>query len=256
MRYVLAGVAFSLVLVACKGKEEAGTSEQQSESPSTPAAAQQGGATVSGTVRFTGTAPENPPIDMSEEAECKAEHQGTPRDPVVVVNDGKLANVVIYVKSGLPANQKYPTPTEKVTLDQDGCLYKPMHFAVMAGQPIEIKNSDGVLHNIKAVPKQNRGFNISQPREGMTTDRTFSTPEENVPIECNVHGWMHANIMVLPHPFFATTGTDGSFTIRGLPPGTYQLEAHHPKLGTRTASVTVQEGGTATTDFTFGAAAS
>jgi plastocyanin len=256
MRYVLAGIAVTLTMVACgKGKEEAGTTTQQAESPSTPAAAPQGGGSVNGTVRFTGAAPENPAIDMGEEPECQKEYQGTPRDPIVVVNDGKLANVVVYVKSGLPANQKYPVPTDAVTLDQNGCLYHPKQFAVMAGQKIEVKNSDPVLHNIKAVPKLNRGFNISQPKEGMTTTRTFSTPEENVPVECNVHGWMHANIVVLPHPFFATTGPDGSFTIKGLPPGTYQLEAHHPKLGTKTASVTVQEGGTATTDFTFGPAA-
>src|SRR4051812_16246668 len=113
---------------------------------------------VTGTVKFTGAAPANPKIDMSEEPTCKAK---TPNavDPVVVVNKGGLANVFIYVKTGLPAGGKYATPTTPVVLDQSGCLYHPRVIAAMVNQPIEIKNSDAVLHNIKAVPKKNRGFN-------------------------------------------------------------------------------------------------
>jgi len=136
-------------------------------------------------------------------------------------------------------------------IDQDGCLYHPRVFGVMAGQPIEIRNSDPVLHNIKAVPTANRGFNISQPGQGMKTTRTFSTAEIMVPLECNVHGWMNAFVGVMSHPFFATSGPDGSFSIQGLPAGTYELEAWHEKLGTRTLSVTVAENGTAAAEFSF-----
>jgi hypothetical protein len=139
-----------------------------------------------------------------------------------------------------------------VVIDQNGCLYNPRVFGVMVGQPIEIRNSDPVLHNIKAVPTANRGFNISQPSQGMTTTRTFTTAEVMVPFECNVHGWMNAWVGVLTHPFHATSGADGGFSIQGLPAGTYELEAWHEKFGTRTISVTVAEGGSATAEFSFG----
>jgi plastocyanin len=260
MKRLLLGVALATFGLGCGGGGEAaseGGAEQGGEAAAAGGAvAPAGSATVSGTVSFAGTPPENPAVDMAEEAACAQEHSGQPRDPVVAVKDGKLAAVVVYVKSGLPAGQSFPVPGDAVTLDQDGCLYHPRHFAVMAGQKVEIKNSDGVLHNIKAVPKENRGFNISQPSEGMTTTRTFARPESDVPFECNVHGWMKANAMVLPHPFFATTGEDGTFTIRGLPAGTYEIEAHHQTLGTRTMSVTVPDGGSATADFSFGTATS
>ena len=215
-----------------------------------PAAAQGGGA-VSGTVKFSGAVPPNPKIDMTEEPTCKTK---TPNavDPVVVVNKGGLANVFVYVKSGLPAGGKYAAPTTPAVLDQTGCLYRPRVLGVMANQPIEIRNSDAVLHNIKAVPKKNRGFNISQPSAGMKTTRTFPVPEAALPLECNVHGWMHAKVFVMDNPFFAVSGEDGSFSIKGLPPGTYTLEAWHEKYGTKTATVTVAATGSATASFSFG----
>jgi len=85
----------------------------------------------------------------------------------------------------------------------------------------------------------------------MTSTRTFTAPEVMVPLECNVHGWMHAWLAVLPHPFFAVSGADGSFSIKGLPPGTYTIEAWHEKYGTQTATVTVAGSETKTADFSF-----
>jgi plastocyanin len=215
-----------------------------------------GQASVVGSISFDGAVPSNPTIDMAEEPDCVAKHQGAPTDPQVVVQDGKLANVFVYVKSGLPAGAAYTAPSASVTLDQNGCLYRPRVLGAMTGQSIDILNGDPLLHNIKAVPAENRGFNISQPAEGMTTTRTFSTPEVMVPLECNVHGWMKAYVGVLDHPFFAVSGADGSFSIASLPAGTYELEAWHEKFGTQTLTVTVGESGEVAADFTFTSAAS
>lgn len=251
MRRLILGAV--LVVLGCGGGDAGDASSAASGDAAGGAAdtGPRGSGKISGTVSFTGTAPTNPAIDMSEEQACAAKHEGGVRDPQYVVNDGKLGNVFVHVKSGLPAGASYAAPSEAVVLDQDGCLYEPRVFGVMAGQPIEIRNSDPVLHNIKAVPEENRGFNISQPTAGMTTTRTFDTAEVMVPLECNVHGWMNAYAGVKGHPFFATTGDDGTFTIEGLPAGTYEVEAWHEKLGTRTMNVTVTDDGTATADFSF-----
>jgi plastocyanin len=207
-------------------------------------------------VRFEGTPPANPTIDMSDEPDCAGKYQGQPMDPQYVVNNGMLGDVFVYVKSGLPAGAEYTAPSAPVVLDQSGCLYTPRVFGVMVGQSVEITNSDPMLHNIKAVPEENRGFNISQPRAGMKTTRTFNAPEVMVPFECNVHGWMRAYAGVMNHPFFASSGNDGSFTIDGLPAGTYEIEAWHEKLGTQTQSLTVPETGTVNVEFTFRASTS
>jgi hypothetical protein len=244
--------ALALALGCGGGGDEAASSNEGTQAAA-QASGPQGNASVTGTISFTGTPPANPTIDMSAEQACAAKHAAGARDPQVVVNDGKVANVLVYVKSGLPANATYSAPSQPVELDQEGCLYEPRVLGVMAEQPIAIKNSDPVLHNIKAVPKVNRGFNISQPTAGMVSRRSFNRPEQVIPIECNVHSWMHANVAVLPHPFFAVTGENGTFEIKGLPPGTYEIEAWHEKLGTRTMSVTVGDGESKKADFTFAA---
>src|SRR2546425_742626 len=119
--------------------------------PRQPPLPAQGGAKVTGKVKFVGTKPAMPKIDMTEEPKCKAKYQGVPTDETVVVNaNGTLANVFFYVKSGLPASCAAPAPAGPVTLDQDGCRYHPHVLGIQVGQTLAIKNSDGILHNIKA----------------------------------------------------------------------------------------------------------
>lgn len=220
-----------------------------------PAASAGGGPTgdgvVTGTVHFAGTPPANPTVDMSEEAACKAKYTSNPVDSQYVVNNGGLGNAFVYVKSGLPAGATYAAPSTPAVIDQKGCEYHPRVFGMQVGQKLEIKNDDPVLHNIKAVPHVNRGFNISQPTAGMTTTRTFDKPEVMVPFQCNVHGWMQAHAGVVSHPFYAVSTPDGKYTIKGLPPGTYTIEAWHEKLGPQTTTVTVGKGESKTADFNY-----
>jgi plastocyanin len=245
---------FLVLAVACTGGDKASSAKVAEAAPTLARHAGLGSATITGEVKFVGKAPANPVIDMTEEPKCKAVYKTTPQEQVVVMNPNEtLSDVFVYVKSGLPADAQYTPPTTPVVIDQKGCMYHPRVFGIMVGQPLEIENSDPLLHNIKAMGKANRPFNISQPAAGMTTQRTFTKSEVMLPFECNVHGWMHAFVGVLPHPFFSTTGADGRFTIKNLPAGTYTIAAWQEKYGTRTATVTVKDNETKTADFTYSA---
>jgi hypothetical protein len=250
----MAGSTVLVFALACSKGEKAPPQEGASTPAEGAPAPSSGteGATISGEIKFVGKPPANPPIDMSEEPQCKAAYSSPPTEREVVVNsNGTLADVFVYVKSGLPDGATYTSPTIPVVIDQKGCKYEPRVLGIMIGQPLEIHNSDPLLHNIKAIGKKNRPFNISQPAAGMTTSRSFTTSEVMVPFECNVHGWMHAFAGVLPHPYFSTTGTEGKFAIKSLPAGTYIIEAWHGSYAPETTTVTVQANETKAVDFTF-----
>jgi plastocyanin len=209
-------------------------------------------ARINGHVMLTGTPPAPRPIDMRDEPGCAERHSGTVTDGSVVGTDGNLGNVFIYVKEGITGT--FPVPSEPVVIDQVGCVYVPRVVGVRAGQSIVLRNSDGLAHNIKATPRANRPFNISQPNN-MDTTREFGTPEVMIPLECNVHGWMIAYVGVIEHPYFAVSDASGSFDLSNLPAGTYTVEAWHERFGTQTQQVTVGPNEAIDLHFSFDAAA-
>jgi plastocyanin len=241
------------LLAACAGGDDAGEAAggaEGAEDTAAPAAAIENAGMISGMVNFTGAAPAPEPIDMAEEPTCAAKHGSPPMATPVLVTDGKLANVFVYIKEGLSGT--YATSGDAPEIDQDGCIYTPHVIGVQTGQQVTFRNSDGLLHNIKAQPSNNRTFNISQPTN-MTSTQSFSQPEIMIPVQCDVHGWMNMYIGVTEHPYFAVTGTDGSFTLENVPPGTYTLEAWHERYGVTTQQVTVAPNGAATVTFDFNA---
>lgn len=245
-------VLVPFVVVACGGGDDSAAGGDAAGGGA-EAVVVENPATITGTIAFSGTAPEPQPIDMADEAACAEKHGdgGARTEDVVVNSNGTLRNVFVWVKEGLP-DGSHPAPGEPVTIDQDGCVYQPHVLGVQTGQSLVLKNSDPLLHNINAKPSQNRSFNISQPRP-MESTRSFSTQEIMIPVECDVHGWMSAYIGVVDHPYFAVTGDDGSFEIGNLPPGDYVLEAWHETYGTQTLNLTVGPDETGQADFSYSA---
>jgi len=207
---------------------------------------------VLGYATLTGTPKPEIPIEMGQN--CGSLNAGDPttRHFVVGGNSG-LANVLVYIRNtnlvGLNA-----APAGPPLLDQIGCMYEPYVMGVLVGQKFTIRNSDPVLHNVHATPKLNREFNLGQPLQGQTTERSFDTPELFIRIKCDVHPWMFAYVNVMPHPFFAITDTNGFFRLpAGLPAGNYQVSAAHLKAGEFTQEIMLQEGGQKTLSFQFNA---
>jgi plastocyanin len=222
--------------------------------PAQPAgtpAASGSGATISGKVAFAGTAPKPTPIKMTADPICVKNHVGAAQTETVVVNsNGTLKNVFVYVKSGL-TGKTYPVPTEPVVFDQKGCQYLPHVFGIRAGQPLKILNSDGTLHNVHTLPKINTSFNAAMPKHVKELTKKFDKPEQMVKFQCEVHNWMNAWAGVMDNPFFAVTGDDGTYSIKGLPPGTYEIVAWHEKYGMQTQKVTVAGTETKQAEFKF-----
>ena len=244
MRHILIGSALTaaLILAGCGGGSEAPKETKSAPAAGTaPAVDEANAATVTGKVAFTGEKPKSINIDMSANPACSKAHAGAPAhsEEVVVNDNGTLKNVLLYVK-GVPDRQ-YPVPSTAVPLDQKGCMYGPHVIAVMAGQNIEVKNDDPTNHNIHPLPKINQEWNESQAPGSDPKMKTFAREEIDPPIavKCNIHPWMRSYIAVSNTPYTAVTGDDGSYTIKGLPPGSYTLVAWHEKFGKKETPITV-----------------
>ena len=239
-----------LALFAGCGKKE-GAEEQPAPAAAAPAAPATPidpatAATITGVVKLDGEAPKAAKIDMSQDPACK----GTNMAENEVVSGGHLSNVFVYVKEGL-GNRTFDTPTVAITLDQSGCRYHPHVIGVMAAQTIKIVNSDPTTHNIHPTPKDNREWNESQPPQAAALEKTFAREEIMLPVKCNQHPWMRMFVNVVKSPFYAVSGPDGKFEIKGLPPGDYTLAFVQEKLGEQTVKVTLAAKDTKTVDMTF-----
>jgi predicted small lipoprotein YifL len=206
---------------------------------------------ITGKVSFEGQKPDLPVIHMDQDPVCVSKHSAAVHvEDGEVNNDGTLPNVFVYVKEGAE-KYAFPTPTQSVTLDQDGCMYKPHVLGIMAGQDLHIITTDATTHNIHPMPMNNKEWNESQPPGAAPIDKNFAHPEIMIPVKCNQHPWMKAYVGVMKNPFFAVTGSDGTFTIKGVPPGNYTLEAWTATFGTQDQKLTIAPKATETVNFTF-----
>ena len=242
--------AFALMVVismssACGKKEStpSGTSGLKPFTPPDPTIA----ATVSGVINFSGAPPQARKIDMSQDPACG--NRPTFDDSVIVENH-RVANVFVFVKEGL-SEFRFTPPSAAVTIEQKGCRYQPHVAAALNGQIVKFDNSDQTTHNVHMMPKQLPQWNESQMPSGPSIEKRFDRPEIMIPIQCNQHPWMRMYLNVVANPFYAITGSDGSFEIEGLPPGTYTVAAVHEKFGEQDMKVTVGPKETRKFDFVF-----
>ncbi len=206
---------------------------------------------IRGAIRFQGRPPEMATVDFSSNPQCEREHPKPVKAETVVINsNGTLRDTLVWIKSGLPA-ARWAAPAQAVKLDQSGCVYKPHVLALMVDQQLDIANSDPVNHDVHVEASANPASNDSEPPRAETLQRRFAVQEIWFPITCSVHPWMRSYISVVAHPFFAVTGTDGSYELRGVPPGSYVVETIQEKYGRQQQHVTVTARQTAIADFTY-----
>lgn len=197
------------------------------------------GATITGTVKFLGTPPVRKTLSIDKDKEVCAK---TPKlsEDLVVSGNKEIKNAVVSL-SDIKKGKKLEAQKNPV-LDQKGCVYAPHVVLVPAGGTLDILNSDGILHNIHTYPTQNlnQAFNKAQPKFKPKMTENFEKPEL-IRAQCDVHGWMHAWILVHDHPYYSVTDDKGGFRLSDVPPGTYTLEVWQETLGKQTKKVTVKE---------------
>jgi hypothetical protein len=170
------------------------------------------------------------------------------QETVVAAVDGSLANVLVDVQGKFPET---PAPAEPVTIDQRGCLYRPRVVGARVGQTLQIRNDDALLHNMHSLSASGNAFNVGQPKEGMVYAFRLKDEELMLQLKCDIHSWMTAYVGVVSHPYFAVSGTAGTFEIANVPAGTYTVRAWQERYGRLTQTVRVGAGAVANVDFTY-----
>jgi len=172
-----------------------------------------------------------------------------PGEDLVVSAKRGIRSAVVSLQTPPPGAKWEGTP-RPAQMDQLGCVYAPRVVVVPVGGTVDFLNSDRLLHNLHSVGKDNPPFSRTQPK-GRTISMTFSKPEI-VRIDCDLHSWMRAWVVVAAHPFYSVTGSDGEFALEGVPPGRYTLQIWQESLGTVTKEVVVPESGAATATVEMG----
>ncbi len=203
---------------------------------------------------FVGFSDEYPPRQKLNITQDPAVCGHTIQDEAFVVDPETkgLANAVIFWE--LPAGQELPSSESGPTvLSQEGCRYEPHVQVAGAGSTtLQVLNKDGILHNVHAYDEDERTlFNFAQP--GFKKQIEKELPRSRViNIQCDVHEWMSAYVLVLDRAIYAITDEAGCFRLEGLPPGQQRIRIWHEGLGASSKSVTVEPGQWAELDFVIG----
>ncbi len=201
------------------------------------------GGTISGKVTYDGTPPKPKQITITQDPSVC----GTSRleDAWSIAPDGGVENVVVYLVD-IAAGKKMTAPAQPV-LDQKGCHYVPQVQVIAVGSELQIKSSDPILHNVHSYQGQGGAtvINFAMPKQGMVIPKKMKKAGGET-LKCDIHNFMRGVIFVIEHPYYAITAKDGTFKITDVPAGSYQVSTFHEVAGSKTASVTVTAGGTAT----------
>ena len=206
--------------------------------------------TIAGEVRVEGAVPAMADVRFGSFGECASQHPGPVAVGDLLVHDGKLANAFVWLKDGL-GDRVFAIPEVPVIVDQVGCLYTPRVAGAQVGQAIRFVNGDPLLHNVHGTPSVSSVWNVSLARKGATRDVRVDQAEVPISVRCDLHPWMQGWLGVVDHPYFAVTGTDGTFALSEVPPGDYTVAVWHERLGTAETRATVAPRGAATARFTL-----
>jgi hypothetical protein len=187
---------------------------------------------ITGTIRTDAAAPAPIALPESVRQVCGAQ---IPDGSLQVGEGGALANAVVWVEDAPPTPARPTAPL----IDQKACAYAPPVLVAHTGGKLKVKNSDPLMHNVRA----GELFNVGMPLENQVIERPLPTTAGPVKLVCDVHPWMRADVMVLPHEQWAVTDAQGRFKLEGVAAGRRPVKVWHPLRGERAATVDVPPGG-------------
>ena len=195
--------------------------------------------TINGTIKYAGQAIQKKKLKVTIDKYICGDYKDD--ESFMLSPDKGIGNAVVSLLLGPGGNgAATPQPVE-VKMNQKNCVFLPHVLVVPVGGTVNFLTSDRLLHNTHSRSKINPPFNRAQPK-GRTIRVKFKKPEI-IRVDCDLHSWMHAWVIVANHQFYAVTDAQGEFVLRDVPPGNYTLQVWHESLGTTKKKVSVTNEG-------------
>ena len=148
---------------------------------------------------------------------------------------------VIWLKKA-NGETPHPAPAHGKVISQRGKMFVPHVLVIPVGTRVAFRNDDPIFHNIFSLSKPNE-FDTGLYKQGATYTETFRHPGA-VQLLCNIHASMFGFVFVVDTPYYAEAEASGTFNIKGVPPGDYELQVWHEAAAKPTVErLTVGAGG-------------
>lgn len=217
------------------------------------------GGTVTGTVQFTGELPLPMPFALHRYPDpvyCGALSDGSGYRllrPVTVGSQQGLKDVIVTVE-GIEKGKPFEFTETK--LEANVCQFVPFVSVMRELHLLTVTNLDPVSHDLQIYERDREHVFIMFHRPALTKSGTsdtihFTGNRRSVTMQCGMHAYMQGHGLAVDNPYYAVTGSEGAFTIKDLPAGTYRIKAWHPTLGEKEQDVTVAANGTSVLGFSF-----
>lgn len=214
---VLAAVAISFIVIG-----------------SSPCRSADSWTTLTGRLVFSGNLTKPDRLEITRDEDVCGDLGLTDESLIVDPKNRGLRNVAVwlYTRKDIEVHPSYDAAAAKpVVLDNRDCRFEPRFLRVRTGQMMHSTNADPIAHNVAVYGNLNTPFSTVLPRDQPL--ETVFQREERVPIrvDCSIHAWMRAYLVITKHPYSAVTDRNGNFRIENVPSGTWEFRFWHERPG-------------------------
>ncbi|MEZ6130824.1 MAG: hypothetical protein R3C59_19310 [Planctomycetaceae bacterium] len=189
--------------------------------------------TLTGQFVVSGDVAQPEKLEITRDEEFCGQHGLVDESLLVNPDSHGLQNVVIWLssKTDVPVHPSRQAAPKPVQLDNKDCRFVPRIVMLRTNQVLQSTNADPVVHNVAVYARRNQPFSIVVP-EDKPLERSFAKSELlPIRVDCSIHAWMRAYLVITDHPYAAVTDQDGRFSIADVPQGTWEFRTWHERPG-------------------------
>lgn len=190
--------------------------------------------TLKGRIVFDGTPPRPDLLDIERDADVCGDIGLVDESLTVNPQNSGIRHIAVWIesKSTIPVHPDLAAVPEKpLVVDNLDCRFEPRMIALRTGQKLLLRNSDPIAHNAAVYVRRNTPFSMLIPQTG-PLERSFPKPETlPVRVDCSIHSWMRAWLILQDHPYMTVTDENGLFVLKHVPAGEWKFRFWHERPG-------------------------